>query len=62
MIVMKGDAEGSLNQNSEPSTGPQVRQPAVGLRTFHEQGFQALVLLGGQASRRTKMWFGRQAL
>ena len=62
MIVVKCHAEVSLNQNGDPSTGPQVREPAVGLRTFHEQGFQALVLLGGQASRRTKMWFGRQAV
>ena len=62
MIVVKCHAEVPLNQNGDPSTGPQVREPTVGLRTLQEQGFQALVLFGGQTSRRTRMWFGRQAV
>jgi hypothetical protein len=62
MIVMESNSKVALNKLHHTGTRPQLVGPAVSLRSFDKQRFQALILLGGQAWRRTAMRFGRQAV
>jgi hypothetical protein len=62
MIMMEPDSKVTLNQYPNARTGPQLIRPAVGFGALEQQVFQATMLLGRQAWRRTEMRFGSQAV
>jgi len=62
MVVMKGHVEMPLDKLNDTSAGPQLCRPTMDFGSFQQESFQAAVLFGRQAWRRTRMGLGRQAV